>query len=73
MNNSIRKQAEDIILSRIEALAASTGSVIIRHGIHREAETAIDMAGLCGAIDITQQRHYKERLSRIVSMEGNQP
>lgn len=73
MNNSIRKQAEEIILSRIEALASSAGPTILKHGIEREAEAAIDMAGLCGAIDLTQQRHYKERLSRIVSMEGNEP
>jgi hypothetical protein len=30
------------------------------------------MAGLCGAIDIGEQRHFKERISRLVEQDKQQ-
>lgn len=40
--------------------------------LRAELDTAIDLAGLTGAIDIAEQRHYKERLSRFVESDHQQ-
>lgn len=40
--------------------------------LRAELETAIDLAGLTGAIDIPVQRHYKERLNRFFEIDHQQ-
>ncbi|MBF8805509.1 hypothetical protein [Pseudomonas asiatica] len=37
--------------------------------LRAELDTAIDLAGLTGAIDLAEQRHYKERLGRFVESD----
>lgn len=40
--------------------------------LRAELDTAIDLAGLTGAIDVPEQRHYKERLNRFVIADHQQ-
>lgn len=40
--------------------------------LRAELETAIDLAGLTGAIDVPEQRHYKERLNRFIESDHQQ-
>lgn len=72
MNGKTKQDAVDVIESRLDALAKSHGSLLQKHGIQCEASAAIDMAGLCGAIDSTEQRHFKERLNKIVERDHQQ-
>ena len=37
--------------------------------LRAELDTAIDLAGLTGAIDLAEQPHYKERLGRFVESD----
>ncbi|BBT40919.1 hypothetical protein [Pseudomonas putida] len=67
MNNKTRQDIVDIIDSRfISATNCLTDRLI------GELEIAIDLAGLTGAIEMGQQRHYKERLNRIVANDKQQ-
>lgn len=40
--------------------------------LRAELEIAIDLAGLTGAIDVPEQRHYKERLNRFIESDHQQ-
>lgn len=72
MTPKTKQNAKDIIEARIMARIGFDKSHLCKHGIEREAEMAIDMAALCGAIDTDQQRHYKERLARIIENDNRQ-
>lgn len=72
MKEKTRQDAIDIIESRIKALADSNGDHLVKHGLNVEAAMAIDMSHLFGAIDLDEQRHYKERLERIVERDHQQ-
>jgi hypothetical protein len=68
MNEQTRRDVRDLIEARFLAVANQG----LTYGLQVEIETAVDMAGLCGAIDIGEQRHFKERLNRIVSRDHQQ-
>lgn len=67
MNKKTRQDVVDFIEARFD-WAHERFSDVLR----AELETAIDLAGLTGAIDITKQRHYKQRLNRFVQIEHQQ-
>lgn len=67
MKDSTRRDVINIIDSRLVAATSSLTDRLIG-----EIEIAIDVAGLTGAIDMTEQRHYKERLNRIVQNDHQQ-
>lgn len=67
MNNRTRQDVIDIIDSRLIAAGNS-----LTDRLHGELDIAIDVAGLTGAIDLDQQRHYKERLLRIIERDHQQ-
>jgi hypothetical protein len=68
MNEQTREQVRDLIEARFLAVTNKGLTCCL----HREIETAVDMAGLCGAIDVVEQRHFKERLNRMVSRDHQQ-
>lgn len=68
MNEQTREQVRDLIEARFLAVANQGLTCCLQ----REIETAVDMAGLCGAIDIDEQRHFKERLNRMVERDHQQ-
>lgn len=68
MNEQTRQDVRDLIEARFLAVANQGLTCCLQ----REIETAVDMAGLCGAIDVTEQRHFKERLNRMVSRDHEQ-
>lgn len=68
MNEQTREQVRDLIEARFLAVANQGLTCCLQ----REIETAVDMAGLCGAIDIGEQRHFKERISRLVEQDKQQ-
>lgn len=68
MNEQTRRDVRDLIEARFLAVANQGLTCCLQ----REIETAVDMAGLCGAIDVVEQRHFKERLSRMVSRDHQQ-
>lgn len=72
MTPKTKQDAIDIIEARLSARNDFDKSVLCKHGIEREAETAIDMAALFGAIGTDQRRHYKERLARIIENDNRQ-
>lgn len=72
MTPKTKQDAIDIIEARLAARNDFDKSHLCKHGIEREAEMAIDMAGLLGAIETDQQRHYKERLARIIENDNRQ-
>ena len=61
MNKKTRQDVVDIINSRFEAICAAFSD-----SLRSELVMAIDLAGLTGAIDLKEQRTYKERLNRII-------
>lgn len=61
MNKKTRQDVVDFIESRFEWARERFTDVL-----RAELDTAIDLAGLTGAIDVPEQRHYKERLNRFV-------
>ncbi|MFE2005721.1 hypothetical protein ACFW6U_10040 [Pseudomonas guariconensis] len=67
MKDSTRRDVINIIDSRLVAATSSLTERLIG-----EIEIAIDVAGLTGAIDMVEQRHYKERLNRIVQNDHQQ-
>lgn len=67
MKDSTRRDVINIIDSRLVAATSSLTERLIG-----EIEIAIDLAGLTGAIDMAEQRHYKERLNRIVQNDHQQ-
>lgn len=67
MKDSTRQDVINIIDSRLVAATSSLTERLIG-----EIEIAIDLAGLTGAIDMAEQRHYKERLNRIVQNDHQQ-
>lgn len=67
MNRKTRQDVVDFIESRFE-WARDRFTDVLR----AELETAIDLAGLVGAIDLPEQRHYKERLNRFVMADHQQ-
>lgn len=67
MNKKTRQDVVDIIESRFEWARERFTDVL-----HAELEMAIDLAGLTGAIDLSEQRHYKERLNRFVTVDHQQ-
>ncbi|MGM7282599.1 hypothetical protein ABRY74_12240 [Pseudomonas guariconensis] len=67
MKDSTRRDVINIIDSRLVAATSSLTERLIG-----EIEIAIDVAGLTGAIDMAEQRHYKERLNRIVENDHQQ-
>lgn len=67
MKDSTRRDVINIIDSRLVAATSSLTDRLIG-----EIEIAIDLAGLTGAIDMAEQRHYKERLNRIVQNDHQQ-
>ena len=68
MNKQTREQVRDLIEVRFLAVANKGLTCCLQ----REIETAVDMAGLCGAIDMTEQRNFKERLNRMVERDRQQ-
>ena len=72
MTPKTKQDAIDIIEARLAARNDFNKSNLCKHGIEREAEMAIDMAALLGAIYTDQQRHYKERLARIIENDNRQ-
>lgn len=68
MNNTTRQQAADMIEARFLAIADRG----LTFDLQREIEMGIDMAHLCGAIDLEQQRHFKERLNKAVNNDHAQ-
>ena len=64
MNNKTRQDVVAFIESRFD-WARDRFTDVLR----AELDTAIDLAGLTGAIDLTEQRHYKERLTRFVESD----
>lgn len=67
MKDSTRRDVINIIDSRLVAATSALTERLIG-----EIEIAIDLAGLTGAIDMAEQRHYKERLNRIVQNDHQQ-
>lgn len=67
MNNKTRQDVVAFIESRFD-WARDRFTDVLR----AELDTAIDLAGLVGAIDLTEQRHYKERLNRFVMADHQQ-
>ncbi|WJD60621.1 hypothetical protein [Pseudomonas kurunegalensis] len=67
MNRKTRQDVVDFIESRFE-WARERFTAVLR----AELDTAIDLAGLTGAIDLTEQRRYKERLNRFVVADHQQ-
>lgn len=68
MNEQTREKVRDLIEARFLAVANQGLTCCLQ----REIETMVDMAGLCGAIDIDEQRHFKERLNRMVERDHEQ-
>lgn len=68
MNEQTRQDVRDLIEARFLAVANQG----LTYGLQVEIETAVDMAGLCGAIDMREQRHFKERLNRIAERDHQQ-
>ncbi|MGY4528040.1 hypothetical protein [Pseudomonas sp. UBA4617] len=62
MNGGTRQEVIAIIDSRFEAIDASFSECL-----RGELMMAIDLAGLTGAIDLTKQRSYTERLNRAIA------
>ncbi|BBR53486.1 hypothetical protein K8374_13100 [Pseudomonas sp. p1(2021b)] len=67
MNKKTRQDVVDFIESRFEWARERFTDVL-----RAELDTAIDLAGLVGAIDLPEQRHYKERLNRFVMADHEQ-
>lgn len=67
MNKKTRQDVVDFIESRFEWARERFTDVL-----RAELDTAIDLAGLTGAIDVPEQRHYKERLNRFVMADHQQ-
>ncbi|WDY60364.1 hypothetical protein [Pseudomonas sp. PSKL.D1] len=67
MNKKTRQDVVDFIESRFEWARERFTDVL-----RAELDTAIDLAGLVGAIDLPEQRHYKERLNRFVIADHQQ-
>ena len=72
MTPKTKQDAIDIIEARLSARNDFNKSSLCKHGIERETEMAIDMAHLFGAISLDEQRHYKERLNRIIENDNRQ-
>ncbi len=68
MNERTRQDVRDLI----EARFLEVGNKGLTCCLQREIESMVDMAGLCCAIDIDEQRHFKERLSRMVEQNFQQ-
>ncbi|AFV50658.1 hypothetical protein G169_gp45 [Pseudomonas phage AF] len=68
MNEQTREQVRDLIEARFLAVANQGLTCCLQ----REIETSVDMAGLCGAIDIGEQRNFKERLNRMIERDHQQ-
>lgn len=67
MNKKTRQDVVAFIDSRFEWARERFTDVL-----RAELDTAIDLAGLVGAIDLVEQRHYKERLNRFVETDHQQ-
>lgn len=67
MNKKTRQDVVDFIEARFE-WARDRFTDVLR----AELDTAIDIAGLTGAIDPPAQRYYKERLNRLVEIDHQQ-
>lgn len=67
MNKKTRQDVVDFIESRFEWARERFTDVL-----RAELDTAIDLAGLTGAIDVSEQRHYRERLNRFVMADHQQ-
>ncbi|WP_332774397.1 hypothetical protein [Pseudomonas sp. ESBL1] len=67
MNKKTRQDVVDFIESRFEWARERFTDVL-----RAELDTAIDLAGLVGAIDLPEQRHYKERLNRFIESDHQQ-
>lgn len=68
MNRKTQQDAVDIIESRFLAVTEKGLTCCLQ----REIEMAVDMAGLFGAIDSIEQRHFKERLNKLIAAEHEQ-
>lgn len=68
MNDKIRSDAKGIIEARFVAIADKS----LTFDLQREIEMGVDMAHLCGALTLDEQRHYKERLMRAVENDRQQ-
>lgn len=67
MNKKTRQDVIDFIESRFEWARER-----FTDALRAELDTAIDLAGLIGAIDLPEQRRYKERLNRFVMADHQQ-
>jgi hypothetical protein len=67
MNKKTRQDVVDFIEARFEWARERFTDVL-----RAELDTSIDLAGLVGAIDLQEQRHYKERLNRFVTANHQQ-
>ncbi|WP_161551301.1 hypothetical protein [Pseudomonas asiatica] len=66
MNKKTRQDVVDFIEARFEWARERFTDVL-----RAELDTAIDLAGLVGAIGLQEQRYYKERLNRF-AMDDHQ-
>lgn len=67
MNKKTRQDVVDFIEARFEWARERFTDVL-----RAELDTSIDLAGLVGAIDLQEQRYYKERLNRFVTDDHQQ-
>lgn len=67
MNKKTRQDVVDFIEARFEWARERFTDVL-----RAELDTAIDLAGLVGAIGLQEQRYYKERLNRFVMDDHQQ-
>lgn len=67
MNKKTRQDVVDFIDARFEWARERFTDVL-----RAELDTAIDLAGLVGAIDLKEQCYFKERLNRFVMDDHQQ-
>lgn len=73
MNSKTKQDAIDIIESRLSArIDAMHKPQCSKSQIEGELTMAIDMAHLFGAISLDEQKHYKERLARVIENDNRQ-
>ena len=73
MNRETQQAAIDIIESRLSArIDAMHKPQCSKSQIEGELTMTIDMAHMFGAIGLDEQRHYKERLARIIENDNRQ-
>lgn len=72
MTPKTKQDAIDIIEARMQERCDFTKSHSIKAQIEGELTMAIDLSHMFGAIGLDEQRHYKERLARIIENDNRQ-